>query len=224
MRRAERLFELIQILRKAGGVLTAAQLSEQLEVNKRTVYRDIADLQARRTPIEGERGVGYILRKSYNLPPLNFDTEEIEAIVVGLSLLSRTGDDGLQRAATRVANKIEAIDDAPARLMVSPYGVATKNAPALTTLRASVRASSALEITYESLTGDHSVRTVLPICVVYFAEINLLAAWCETRNDYRHFRIDRIASITVLDRTFTDSSTKMRAEWSALEPFKDHWK
>ena len=223
MRRAERLFELIQILRNAKGIVTAAQLADALEVNTRTVYRDIADLQARRTPIEGERGLGYILRKSYNLPPLNFDIDEIEAIVVGLSLLSRTGDDGLQRAAARVANKIEAIDDAPARLMVSPYGVESENGIALAALRECVRISQAIKINYQSLKGDQSTRTVLPISVVYFAEVNLLAAWCENRNDYRHFRIDRISNITPLDRFFTDQSAKMRSEWSAQEPFKDHW-
>ena len=102
MRRADRLFEIIQLLRGVERPLTARDIAEQLEVSERTIYRDIAALQARRTPIEGAAGIGYILRKSYNLPPLNFDTEELEAIVVGLALLSRTGDAGLQKAIFRV--------------------------------------------------------------------------------------------------------------------------
>jgi predicted DNA-binding transcriptional regulator YafY len=223
MRRAERLFEIIQILRQANGAVTAADLAEKLEITTRTVYRDIAALQARQTPIEGAAGIGYILRKSYDLPPLNFDTEEIEAIVVGLSMLSRTGDAALQNAATRVAHKIEAIDDAADRLHVSPYGVCGHLGHFLAPLRQAVRAAQAIEITYLSLDDRQSTRTVKPIALAYFAEVNLLAAWCETRADYRHFRVDRIQSMTPLDQFFADERKELLKVWNDSEPFKDHW-
>lgn len=223
MRRAERLFEIIQILRQAKGAITAADLAQKLEITPRTVYRDIAALQARQTPIEGAAGIGYILRKSYDLPPLNFDTEEIEAIVVGLSMLSRTGDAALQKAAARVAHKIEAIDDAADRLRVSPYGVGENLGQFLAPLRQAIRAAQAVEIIYCSLNGERSKRTVKPIALVYFAEVNLLAAWCEARADYRHFRIDRIQSMTPLDRFFPDERKDLLKTWNDTEPFKDHW-
>ncbi|MCP5085710.1 MAG: YafY family transcriptional regulator [Rhodobacteraceae bacterium] len=219
MRRAERLFEIIQILRQKERAVTAAELAEILEVTPRTVYRDIAALQARRTPIDGEVGVGYILRKSYDLPPLNFDTEEIEAIVVGLSLLRRTGDAGLQRAASRVANKIEAIDDAPTRFVVSSYGVEAEGGGLLSELRDAIRNSQALEVTYLSLDEASSTRSILPLALAYFAEVNLLAAWCELRQDFRHFRVDRIQSITPLARFFADESARLRTDWAAENYF-----
>src|SRR5215470_19763004 len=106
MGRSNRMFEVIQVLRAARKPLTAQEIAERLEVNKRTIYRDIAALQAMRIPIEGEAGVGYVMRRGFDLPPLMFDADEVEAIVVGLALLRRTGDAGLQMAAESVAAKI----------------------------------------------------------------------------------------------------------------------
>ncbi len=219
MRRADRLFEIIQILRRANRAVTAGELAGMLEVTPRTVYRDVAALQARRTPIDGAAGIGYILRKSYDLPPLNFDVEEIEAIVVGLSLLHRTGDAGLQNAAARVANKIEAIDDAPSRLVVSTYGVETDVGKLLPEFRQAIRSSEALEITYCSLDDAHSRRSVLPIALAYFAEVNLLAAWCELRQDFRHFRVDRVQTVKPLGRFFSENSVGLQADWSKTNGF-----
>ena len=130
MQRTTRLFEVIQILRAAQNPMTADQLAEKLEVSTRTIYRDIASLQAMRTPIEGESGIGYILRKSYDLPPLNFDREEVEALHVGLSMLARTGDGALQSAARRICGKIDALRDTAPWINVVPYG-APQDDPAL---------------------------------------------------------------------------------------------
>ena len=105
MSRSDRMFEIIQVLRSAAAPQTAAQLADVLEVTPRTVYRDIATLQSMRVPIEGAAGIGYVMRKGYDLPPLNFDAEETEAITVGLAMIARTGDKSLQKAATRAANK-----------------------------------------------------------------------------------------------------------------------
>ena len=109
MRRTDRLFEIIQILRSEHKVVTARDIAGRLEVSVRTVYRDIQALQSMRTPIEGEAGIGYLMRQGYDLPPLNFSVEEVEAIVVGLSLVAQTGDKGLQRAAQQVSRKIDAL-------------------------------------------------------------------------------------------------------------------
>jgi predicted DNA-binding transcriptional regulator YafY len=122
MGRSTRLFELIQILRAADRPVSAARLAETLEVSVRTIYRDIAALQAMRTPVEGAAGVGYILRASYDLPPVNFDAEEVEALRVGLLMLARTGDSALQRAALRVRQKITDLNDPIDWLQVTPWG------------------------------------------------------------------------------------------------------
>jgi len=118
MRRSDRLFEIIQILRSETQVITAGKIAARPEVSTRTIYRDIQALQAMRTPIEGEAGVGYLMRQGYDLPPLNFNVEEIEAIVVGLSLVAQTGDLGLQRAAQQVTRKIDALRDGLESLQV----------------------------------------------------------------------------------------------------------
>ena len=123
MGRSTRLFELIQILRAADRPVSAARLAETLEVSVRTIYRDIAALQAMQTPVEGAAGVGYILRASYDLPPVNFDAEEVEALRVGLLMLARTGDSALQRAALRVRQKITDPNDPIDWLQVAPWGI-----------------------------------------------------------------------------------------------------
>ena len=120
MNRSNRLFEIIQILRAAPHPVTAAALAEMLEVSIRTVYRDIAALQAARTPVEGAPGLGYVMRRGYDLPPLNFDDEETEALRVGLAMLTRTGDSALQGAARRICDKIEALRTPVDWLQVAP--------------------------------------------------------------------------------------------------------
>lgn len=123
MSRSTRLFEIIQLLRNANGPILAREIAEALEISIRTVYRDIASLQAMQTPILGEPGVGYVMRKGYDLPPINFDTEEAEAISVGLSLIARTGDPGLWRAAGRAARKLHEATPGSRRLLTSAWGV-----------------------------------------------------------------------------------------------------
>lgn len=222
MRRAERLFEIIQILRQASGVTTAAELAEKLEISKRSVYRDIAALQARRIPIDGAAGVGYILRKSYDLPPINFDADEIEAIVVGLMMLARTGDTDLQKAAARVARKIEYSEEAAQHIHVSPCGVNDGAGANLTHLRTAIRDAQSLRICYENLEGTTTARTVRPIALAYFTESNVLAAWCEKRNCFRHFRVDRIRSIQPLDQFFNQERADLLTAWHATNPFQGY--
>ncbi len=217
MRRADRLFEIIQTLRSASGPLTAAQIAEELEVSVRTVYRDVSALQAMRVPIDGEAGIGYLLRAGYDLPPLNFDSEELEAIVVGLSLLDRTGDRGLKRAAQRVTHKIEALTLNAGRLKVSDWGAAPPERVDLAELRGAIREERKLHILYRDGTGTESERTVLPIAITYFVEVVVMTAWCTLREDFRNFRVDRIVELTVLEERFDGQGESLRRQWEAAQ-------
>jgi predicted DNA-binding transcriptional regulator YafY len=148
MQRTDRLFEIIQILRSESSVITANEIAARLEVSVRTIYRDIQTLQSMRTPIEGEAGVGYLMRQGYDLPPLNFNVEEIEAIVVGLSLVAQTGDRGLQRAAQQVSRKIDALRGSLESLQVSERGALVPEAVDVDLFRSAIREVHKLELCY----------------------------------------------------------------------------
>ena len=215
MRRTSRLFEIIQLLRNQTKPITANQIAVTLEVSTRTVYRDIATLQAMRTPIDGEAGVGYLMRSGYDLPPLNFDIEEIEAIVVGLSLLSRTGDSGLNKAAQRVSTKIDDLRVNMHNLHVSNWGAQTPTDIDMSALRQAIRQQKKLNIHYQDETQQLSQRTILPIAIVYYIEVVVVAAWCELRTDFRHFRVDRINQCEFTDSCFKEIGPRLREKWQA---------
>lgn len=226
MRRADRLFEIIQLLRSARGPVTAAQLAETLEVAPRTIYRDIAALQAMRVPIEGGVGVGYIMRRGYDLPPLMFTVEELEAVVVGLSVLSRTGDKGLATAAASVTRKIEAALPEDRRetlsgsgLYASSWGARPPETVDLGALRAAIRDERKLAIDYVDEQDRATRRTVQPIALIYYVEVVILAAWCELRSDFRHFRVDRIEACTETPGAFARPGEALRADWLAAGRF-----
>ncbi|MEO1192499.1 MAG: YafY family protein [Pseudomonadota bacterium] len=217
MRRADRLFEIIQLLRRARAPLTAVQLAEQLEISTRTLYRDMAALQALRVPVEGEAGVGYMLRAGYDLPPLNFDSEEVEAIIVGLSLLQRTGDRGLTRAAQRVVAKIEAVSLEPDALRVSGWGAEEPIEIDLASLRQAIREERKLFLVYSDGSDRVTERRVLPLAITYFVRVVVLTAWCELRQDFRHFRGDRVQRLELLEDSFAGQGAALRAQWTALQ-------
>ena len=223
MRRSNRLFEIIQILRAVDRPLTADALARQLEVSTRTIYRDISALQMMSTPIEGEPGVGYVMRRGYDLPPLNFDPEEIEALRVGLALLSRTGDSALQRAAGRIHKKIDALHGPADWLQVAPWGAATddpaKGCVSMSTLRDAIRTERKLELTYQDEQGCRTIRTVRPLALVYHLECVMLACWCELRSGFRHFRTDRIYGCRILDQFFAGQGDALREIW----PDQNRW-
>jgi len=223
MRRSDRLFDIIQRLRTARRPMTAAALAEELEVTVRTVYRDVATLQARRVPIEGAPGIGYMLRRGFDLPPLMFTSEEIEAIVVGARLVARTGDPGLQDAAESVLSKVTVVlpDALRAQLAAAPIFVSASGAPVtervdLSVVRQAIRDEQKLAITYVDEKGAHTERTIWPIAVAYYVQATLVGAWCELRQDYRHFRADRITVLTVLDEHYPSDNGRLMAEWLAL--------
>jgi predicted DNA-binding transcriptional regulator YafY len=209
MRRADRLFRVVQMLR-SGRMLTGAQLASKLEVSTRTLYRDIADLQANGVMIEGEAGVGYTLRRDMDLPPMQFTAEEMTALVLGARMAFAWGGEQTGAAAKDALRKIEAVLPAPMRAemdMVQMYAP-TSWMPRELRQRidalhgASVRTHIATFI-YEKLDGAVTSRRVWPLALVFWGGVWTLAAWCEKREDFRNFRLDRMREVVVLDEIFT---------------------
>jgi predicted DNA-binding transcriptional regulator YafY len=221
MPRTDRLFEIIQILRAAPGPVRADDLAGQLEVSKRTIYRDIAALQTMRTPVEGEAGVGYVLRKGYDLPPLNFDEEEIEALHVGLAMLMRTGDGALQQAAARVSRKICDVHASAEWLQVAPWGAPPddpeRGCVSVALLRRAVRDARKLRIVYLDKEEQQTTRTIRPLGLVYHIDCILLAGWCELRGGFRHFRTDRMYGADLLEESFAEEAPVLRKLWREQE-------
>jgi predicted DNA-binding transcriptional regulator YafY len=208
MRRADRLFEIIQLLRRRK-LARARDLAETLEVSERTVYRDIRDLMASGVPIEGEAGVGYILREGYDLPPLMFTEQEIEALVLGVRIVESWADPKLAEAAANVIAKVESIIPerlrrhmaetallAPADHFMEPIAVDPSE------LRRAVRDRFKVRFAYRDGEGRATARSVRPLALSFYGPVWLLASWCELRRDFRSFRLDRMADLEVLGETF----------------------
>jgi predicted DNA-binding transcriptional regulator YafY len=208
MRRADRLFEIIQLLRRKGSI-RARDLSQALEVSERTIYRDVQDLIATGVPIEGEAGVGYVLRAGFDLPPLMFKEQEIEALVLGARIVESWADAELAAAASDVIAKVEAVIPdrlraymANTALLAPHHHYMEPIAFDLAALRNALRGQLKVRFLYTDIAGKPSARTVRPLSLAYFGPVWLLAAWCELRNDFRTFRLDRIASFEVLGERF----------------------
>lgn len=216
MGRSTRMFEIIQILRSSSKPLTARLIAEELEVTQRTIYRDIASLQAMRIPIEGEAGIGYIMRPGFDLPPINFDIEEAEAITVGLGMIARSGDKGLQRAAASAARKLSEAAPKNDALLSSSWGVTEPTAVDTSLIRTAIRQERKLFIKYANAEMHHSERNIQPVAMIYYTEALVLAAWCELRNDFRHFRLDRITYCKVLDKNFIGKGADLRHKWAII--------
>ncbi|MGH7031590.1 MAG: helix-turn-helix transcriptional regulator [Stellaceae bacterium] len=223
MRRADRLFDIIQSLRSAGRPVTAAALAEKLEVTARTVYRDIAALQASRVPIEGAAGLGYVLGRGFDLPPLMFSSEEADAIAVGVRLLRRLRDPKLQAAADSVLGKLAAVVPGPLQphLVAAPVFISEGSAPPVTgvdlaELRRAIHDARKMSIAYIDEAARPTDRTIWPLAMAYYVDVTLIGAWCELRQDLRHFRADRISASRVLDEHFPPDNGRLMAEWQAL--------
>ena len=215
MRRADRLFQIVNVLRRRRTATTATRLAERLGVSERTVYRDIRDLILAGTPIDGEAGVGYRIRPGYDLPPLMFDRDEIQALVLGARIVRQFGDPALARASDAILDKVAAIvpkDLAPlvteTRLFVPSTIGAGKSADGLTIAREALIARRKIELSYAKADGAATKRTVRPLGIFFWGRTWTLAAWCELRQDFRNFRLDRIAASTMLDETFEDEAGK----------------
>ncbi|MDC0948912.1 YafY family protein [Gammaproteobacteria bacterium] len=220
MSKSDRFFEIIQMLRAAKRPLLARDMADELEVSKRTIYRDIATLQAMQTPIVGEAGVGYVIRKGYDLPPINVDIDEAEAIAIGLSMVARTGDVGLWRAARRASRKLHEASAGTRRLIASSWGVTATPAVDSGLLRRAIRDERTIRLGYQNANADASERIVWPLALIYYVDTAVLVGWCELRQDVRHFRLDRISACAATGDTFHGQGEALIARWEETEKAK----
>lgn len=208
MRRADRLFEIIQWLR-SRRVTTALWLAEKLEVSERTIYRDIRDLMTSGVPIEGEAGVGYALRKGFDLPPLMFNREELAALNLGAQIVRSWADPQLADAAERVLSKIEVVlpeelkDRIENTRMYSPMvRLNPEVAKVLATLRMAIDTQYKVNFDYCREDGEASHRTVWPLGLFFWGTVWTLGAWCELRDSFRNFRLDRMQLVNQTDQVY----------------------
>ena len=210
MRRADRLFQIVQALR-GGRLTTARDLARRLEVSERTIYRDMAELIGSGVPIRGEAGVGYVLQGGFDIPPLMFSADEVEALVVGARMVQAFAGGGLAAAATEAIAKIEAVipsarrdDIRKSRLFVPDFALCPDLNRELDLIRRAIADRQVLTFRYTRLDGQPSERSVCPLGVFFWGKVWTLGAWCETRDDFRNFRLDRMTDLIPSDRTYRE--------------------
>jgi len=205
-----------------GKVVTARTLAERLEVSERTIYRDIQDLMVSGVPIEGEAGVGYILRRGYQVPPLMFDEQELEALLFGVGVAKTWGDDALGAAAERILNKIDAVLPERLRpalesrqLLALPGHAAGRDSAMLGAMRDAVHRRCRVFLDYRDAVGTSTERIVWPLTLLYWGKTWTLGAWCELRQAFRSFRLDRIGDARPLSSTFPDEPGRRLEDYLA---------
>jgi predicted DNA-binding transcriptional regulator YafY len=218
--RAQRLLDLLQLLRCHRYPVRGAALAAELGVSLRTLYRDIATLQAQGARIEGEPGLGYVLRPGFTLPPLTFTDEEVEALGLGARWVAHRADERLADAARHALAKIRAVLPADRRaaledptLLLGPGTPVRTGDERLATIREAVRAERKLALTYHDPDARESVRTIWPFALAFFDRARVVVAWCELRGDFRHFRTDRIVALTPLDARYPRRRHALLREW-----------
>lgn len=220
MSRAERLLELIQVLRRHRHPVSGMLLAEATHVSLRTLYRDIDALKAQGAHIDGEAGMGYVLRPGFMLPPLMFSEEEIEALVLGSRWVHQRGDRVLAEAAANVLAKVgavlppdlrETLDDSG--LLIAGNDPIAAGDAELPKIRQAIRRERKLGLAYRDAEGTASRRTIWPFAVGFFEKSRVVVAWCELRRDYRHFRTDRIVELVVSERRYPRRRQAMLKEW-----------
>lgn len=223
MSRAERLLQLMQILRRRRDAATGVALAQELGVSLRTLYRDIASLQAQGASIEGEAGVGYVLRPGFTLPPLMLSEDEIEALVLGSRWVARHTDAQLAEAARNALAKIHAVLPGPLRLELESNALLVPAPPvpaveeALASIRLAIRRERKLRLDYRDAAGEASQRVVWPFALGFFERTRMVAAWCERRAGYRHFRLDRIVALHTLEERYPRRRQELLRAWRAAE-------
>jgi predicted DNA-binding transcriptional regulator YafY len=219
MRRADRLFQIVQYLR-GGRLVTARMLGEWLEVSERTIYRDIADLQTSGVPIDGEAGVGYLLRSGYDLPPLMFTRDEIVALVAGARMVRAFGGAAMARSAEEALIKIGAVLPEAERERITRteihtplYVVSQADREAIDAVERAIEGRAVLRLDYRDEAGRSTMRDVRPLGLWFWGKVWTLVAWCEMRNDFRAFRIDRISRLELAGRSFRPERGKQLADF-----------
>ena len=221
MRRTDRLFDIIGILRD-GKLHRAQDIADRLEVSVRTIYRDMDTLVASGIPVEGERGVGYMVREAITLPPLTLNSAELEALNLGVAIVSEAADPDLKKAAQTLADKIDAvlptqtIAEADAwKFAVYPFADAARGFSHMPTLRAAIKTRQKLKLSYRRIDGTLTDRTIRPLHMEYWGRVWTLTAWCELRDSFRVFRVDLVEEATALPELFVDEPGKTLADYEA---------
>ena len=223
MRRADRLFQIVQLLRRSSRPLTAEAIAVELETSKRSVYRDIAALMGQRVPIRGEAGIGYVLDGGFDMPPLMLTSDEIEAAVLGAQWVAGRGDPALARAARDLIAKIAAT--VPERLRPVVLEPSVASAPVwkspeidrldMAQVRAWIHGGRKIRLDYSDEQGRPSRRVIWPCLIGYRETTRLLVGWCESREDFRTFRTDRVVEAAFLDDRYPGRPAQLRARWRA---------
>ena len=220
MRKAERLNEIVHHLRRMHQAVTADTLAALFEVSPRTIYRDIQDLMDSGIPITGEAGVGYVIDKQYHLPPIMFDADEIEAIALGIGMVSNWTDAAFARKAKSAYEKIQATLTAP--MIHELTQISTFSEPSrykipwkvnFTEVRECIRRKQFVTFSYLDLSDQVTERTIRPLALISFSPIWLLAGWCEMRQNFRNFRLDRISDFSVSPQRFRDEKGKALSDY-----------
>ena len=220
MRRTERLFQIIQILRSTRSPITGRELAEELEISIRTLYRDMAELTAQRIPITGEAGMGYVLDDGYDMPPLMLTADELEAAALGAAWVAQEADPTLARAARDLVSKLsEAIPKELRPIILEGSSKAIQTRSAITEnfdsalLRHAIREGYRLQITYVAADDAKSDRVIWPLLIAFLDRSRYIVAWCETREGYRHFKTDRVKELKVLGEKYRGRRTALIKGW-----------
>ena len=220
MRRADRLLQVLQIMRRHRRPVTGETMAEELEVSLRTVYRDINSLVGQGVPIRGEAGIGYVLGEGFDMPPLMFTVDELEAVMLGLRWVARRGDGQLSRAARDSVAKIGAVLPEglkpflfDAGLVVPPREERAVDTVDVASLRSAIRESRKVAIQYSDETDRYTERTIWPIGIAYYEATRNIIAWCELRTAFRHFRTDRISQVDILKDRYPKRRKALLKEW-----------
>lgn len=220
MRRADRLIGIVHYLRRMRHAVTARKIAEDFGICRRTVYRDIQDLMNTGVPIYGEAGVGYIIDRQYHLPPVMFDPDELEAIALGVNMVRNWTDEAFAAKATSAMDKLQAA--VPDSLLHELAQLSTYAAPSaaripwqvsFSGIRDCIRNKRKITFTYTDLRDRTSERKVRPLSLVFFGPVWLLLSWCETRRDFRNFRLDRITELEITEDVFKDEKDKTLAAY-----------
>jgi predicted DNA-binding transcriptional regulator YafY len=220
MRRADRLFRVIQILRRRRTPVTAGAIAEELETSLRTVYRDIAQLLADRVPIRGEAGIGYVLEQGFDMPPLMLTPDEIEAAILGAQWVTGRADAALSRAAFDLIAKIGAVVPEHLRPLVLDPALTSPNwhpvqpdSIDMSRMRAAIHGQTKVALQYRNLKEEGTTRVIWPIAVCYFETVRVIVAWCELRQNFRNFRTDRVVEAQFLADRYPTPRVRLLVAW-----------
>lgn len=227
-RKSDRLFQIVNMLQGRRTALTAARIAERLEITPRTVYRDIQDLMMSGVPIVGEAGVGYMLDRRYHLPPIMFDDEEIECLVLGMAMVACWTDRDTAGVARRALAKLRGTMGAAQREALASVALFAPQSAAkppwnidFSDIRRSIRDAVKVHLAYADETGARTERVVRPLALAFFGPVWVMSGWCELREDFRNFRLDRIDNLSVLETRFANEPGKTLRDYLQTVPDDD---